>query len=323
MSRLNADGHSVSVHPPQAHGEHLLKAYWRFLRHCQGEIVHFHLHSLLDKHFMGFFGAIRKPIILTVHGQNLEDQARALSPSRKKLLGLAMRRLSAVIGVSDRIRIFAIEELGVDPNKAYTIPAFLPPDQESLQKETPQPDIVSFLEEHQPVICANAFNLSLYEGVPLYGSDMLVDLLSHIRGSHPNAGVLFFVSIVPKAHEVQLDALRQQIEQKGLDAHFKIVLGSHPFGPTLVRSDLLVRPTATDGDAVSIREGLSLGIPVVASDVVPRPEGTKIFSHRNMNELVSRARETLAANQEGTPSSAIAQQDVYPEILKVYENVCS
>ena len=44
-----------------------------------------------------------------------------------------------------------------------------------------------------------------------------------------------------------------------------------PFIPVLRLTDVLLKPTNTDGDAISVREALYLGVPVVASDVVERP----------------------------------------------------
>ena len=37
-----------------------------------------------------------------------------------------------------------------------------------------------------------------------------------------------------------------------------------------------LRPSRTDGDAVSVREALGAGRPVIASDAVTRPEGVKL-----------------------------------------------
>ncbi len=45
----------------------------------------------------------------------------------------------------------------------------------------------------------------------------------------------------------------------------------------IARSDLFVRPTLSDGDAISVREAIAMDTPVVASDVVARPEGTLCF----------------------------------------------
>jgi glycosyltransferase involved in cell wall biosynthesis len=46
-------------------------------------------------------------------------------------------------------------------------------------------------------------------------------------------------------------------------------------------SDLFVRPTLADGDAISVREALALGRPVVASDVGTRPRNVSTFPAGN------------------------------------------
>jgi glycosyltransferase involved in cell wall biosynthesis len=50
-------------------------------------------------------------------------------------------------------------------------------------------------------------------------------------------------------------------------------------------SDVFVRPTFTDGDSISVREALSLGIPVIASDCVERPDGVVLFKTGNAGDL--------------------------------------
>src|SRR5690606_7512387 len=52
------------------------------------------------------------------------------------------------------------------------------------------------------------------------------------------------------------------------------------------QADIILRPTNTDGDALTVREGLFLGKKVIASDVVKRPEGPYIFKNRDLNSLM-------------------------------------
>ena len=52
------------------------------------------------------------------------------------------------------------------------------------------------------------------------------------------------------------------------------------------KSDVFVRPTFMDGDAISVREAGTLGVPVVASNVGTRPEGTVLFEVGNKSQLV-------------------------------------
>jgi glycosyltransferase involved in cell wall biosynthesis len=72
-----------------------------------------------------------------------------------------------------------------------------------------------------------------------------------------------------------------------------IVNENVPFYPILARSHLFLRPTNTDGDAISIRESLYYKIPVIASNVVDRPEGTILFKNRDIQELYKKTVEVI------------------------------
>ena len=53
----------------------------------------------------------------------------------------------------------------------------------------------------------------------------------------------------------------------------------------MARSDLLVRTTWYDGDAVSIHEALHFSVPVVASDNGMRPPGITLIPARDIDAL--------------------------------------
>ncbi len=52
-------------------------------------------------------------------------------------------------------------------------------------------------------------------------------------------------------------------------------------------SDIIVRPTCTNGDPLTVREALYLGKPAVASDVVSRPEETTPFKNRDYMDMAN------------------------------------
>ena len=54
---------------------------------------------------------------------------------------------------------------------------------------------------------------------------------------------------------------------------------------------MTLRTTNTDGDAISIRESLYFDKPVLASDIVSRPDGVAVFKTRNINDLVRMIKE--------------------------------
>ena len=87
----------------------------------------------------------------------------------------------------------------------------------------------------------------------------------------------------------------------------------------IARSDIFVRPTFSDGDAISVREAIELGTPVVASDVVSRPAGTVCFKTGDASDLVSKIESVLAlgARQPG-PGSEPAGNGIQ-RLMELYD----
>jgi len=62
------------------------------------------------------------------------------------------------------------------------------------------------------------------------------------------------------------------------------------------RLTLFLRPTYFDGDSLSVREALALGVPVIASDTDYRPEGVVLFRRGQINEFVDKIGGVLSKN---------------------------
>lgn len=75
--------------------------------------------------------------------------------------------------------------------------------------------------------------------------------------------------------------------------------------------DLVLRPTNTDGDALTIREALYFGVPVIASDAVRRPTGTILFRNRDAKDLMCRTVDVLKNGTSRTCASAQIDHDTY------------
>lgn len=93
-----------------------------------------------------------------------------------------------------------------------------------------------------------------------------------------------------------LSRLRDEVERLGLEDAVYFNTETGVFLPVLAEATVFIRPTATDGDANSIREALSLGVPVIASDVVSRPKGCRLHENRNIDDLEVVTRRALAEN---------------------------
>ena len=83
--------------------------------------------------------------------------------------------------------------------------------------------------------------------------------------------------------------------------------------------DLFVRPTFADGDANSVREALSLGIPVVASDVGNRPPGTVLFRTGDVDDLAAKIEETWSRPRpRPNVDKNAAATDNFKSLLDIY-----
>jgi glycosyltransferase involved in cell wall biosynthesis len=69
------------------------------------------------------------------------------------------------------------------------------------------------------------------------------------------------------------------------------------FSFLLSLSDIYIRATDRDGDAVAIREAEYHGLEVIASDVVKRPEGVMLFKNLDANDLAIKLNELIKSVQ--------------------------
>jgi hypothetical protein len=135
---------------------------------------------------------------------------------------------------------------------------------------------------------------------------------------YPGAGLVLHVAVIEPGDAPRRAAIEERARALGVAEHLCLVAGSRPFGPTLVRAAAMVRPTVTDGDAVSVREALWLGIPVVASDCVARPPGTRVVPARDLDAI---GRELLAALETGPVAVESAPHDPFEDLVAAYRRV--
>jgi glycosyltransferase involved in cell wall biosynthesis len=177
-------------------------------------------------------------------------------------------------------------KLSLPKEKCVVMHAFLPPD---LEGEPPIPtaiqnDIETARKNGKCIIVANASRLDNFNGEDLYGLDISVDAAIRMKKKNLNFCFIFTVSELDHGKEKYESAIAA-IEKNGLQNDFYLHNGVISFPKLIVESDIVIRPTNTDGDSLSVREAIYFGKPIVASDVVTRPEGTLLFKTRNAEHL--------------------------------------
>lgn len=195
------------------------------------------------------------------------------------------------------------------------LPAFIPP---APADETIPDDLAQWIGRQQAaernVICLNGFRVERTNGVDLYGFDLLIDALAHPLLKDKYAGLMIVSSL--QWGRDYYEQLQARISALRLDDRLMMINRPVNFAGVIRRADIFVRPTTTDGDAVSIREGLWYGKPVVASDAVARPEGTILFRSRDVEDFAAKI--AGAATRTVSP---VPQQDFADGVIAIYDEV--
>jgi glycosyltransferase involved in cell wall biosynthesis len=174
------------------------------------------------------------------------------------------------------------------------------------------PGIESWIARHRPVIAATlAFR-------PEYRFEWQLAALAALRGEHPSLG------LVVMGQGEGAGAARRRVHQQRLEDNV-LLLGDVPHSRCLAilsRCDVFLRTTSREGDALSVREALALGIPVVASDVGHRPHGVRLFPADELAGLVRVLRATLDEGADAVvdATEAVASADL-DQLLGAYREV--
>jgi glycosyltransferase involved in cell wall biosynthesis len=264
-------------------------------------------------------GLMGKKTIATLHSQRLNHSWRDYNFIKRKVIQIALKSTTSLIVVNSDIKEFCLS-IGIDPNKIFLIPAFIPPALEKEEINEIPKDIWDFLDSHYPILSANAFKITFFKGEDTYGIDLCIELCYKLKQNWNNVGLIFFL---PQIGDTQyFSYLQQRLIELNLQDNFLFVTQPYPFYPILVKSSIFIRPTNTDGDAVSLRESLYFGVPSVASDVVTRPDGTILFKNRDIDDFTLKVKDLLDNYQYYKQGlNSLTFDDYAARILHVYQKV--
>jgi len=223
-------------------------------------------------------GKLEGSCVLTLHSGMMPAYLRSCSAWQRRVAGFACGLYSRVICVGAALRDAAIS-LGTPVERTEIAPAFLAVvNPEVASSDIPlDPRLLGWMEQRRPLLSTTLFFR------PEYGFDLLVEGIVRLRRRHPALGCL-----VMGSGEQSAEAARR-VREAGLENDV-LLLGDVDHETCLAlmcRSDVFVRATLEDGDSMSVREALALGVPVVASRVGSRPAGAILFQPGNVKDMVS------------------------------------
>jgi glycosyltransferase involved in cell wall biosynthesis len=236
--------------------------------------------------------------VITLHSGLLPDYLAA-SPARRAFARAALAGYSRVVAVSEAVK-GALLGCGVPAEKVVVVPAFCA----SQVKPGPVSNAVAAVRSRRRPLLAMAHHPS-----PVYGRLPMFRALRVLAEEWPDVGLALFGpgTRTPEfARDVRETCVARYIEDLGELEHAEALA-------LMSQADAFIRPTTHDGDAISVREALALGVPCVASDVCRRPEGTFLFHAGDPADLALRVRQAIA---EGP--AQVAMPDAGPVMLRLY-----
>ncbi len=280
-------------------------AYINKVRSCQVFFIHSGSRILKKIHILA--GRILgKKVIITLHGYG-NRRAWPFRAIDKTFFQLAHKVILVNPGIAQRVQVPA--------EKTEVMHAFVPPVMES---EPALPGHVQQLIQQAKndgacIICANASRLDVNNGEDLYGLDMSIKLTSDLKKAGFRVCFLFVLTSLEKSQEAYTKYL-EEIKNESLDDSFHLLQTNLSFVRLADASDMVLRPTNADGDALTVREALYMNKIVLASDVVSRPEGTRLFKTRDQSDLFTQAQKLITElknKQEQNTNISPEQADAY------------
>lgn len=262
---------------------------WKVLCYgLQGWTLHLHtnghnLKSWLIALWCGFAGQSRGGCVLTLHSGMVPGYLYNSPGWRRRLAALTCSLYGQIVCVSPEIRD-ALLSLGVESQRIEVLPAFMGT---SCAEASPDPALLAWIAGHEPLFSTVLFFR------PEYGFNLLIECLARLSRVHPSLGCLVMGSGEQRA------AAERRVREAGLEQNV-LLLGDvdHEKCLKLMSAcDAFLRPTFEDGDSISVREALALGVPVVASRVGVRPAGAILFHAGDVDEMLAAIASSLAVER--------------------------
>ncbi len=292
--------------------------YFLLPRRFRPSIVHYH-HSRLSSLVAVALGRRRggrARYLITVHSPNVAAMLRSRVAPLRALTRWALGRFDEAIAVNDRIAGDLRE--AVPGLEVAVIPAFLPA-REAAAGELPR-EVELFLASSGRAVVVSAYRISfLRDGADLYGLDTTIDAFADLARGDEALRLAIFIGQRPRTRRgrAYLESLQARVRAAGLADRVSLVTAV-PLTPAFRHDVVFVRPTRSDGDALSIREALLCGVPVIASDIVARPPDVRLFPAGDARALRNAVADALAAMPATDPRDPGSDIHYFDELLRIY-----
>jgi glycosyltransferase involved in cell wall biosynthesis len=278
-------------------------------------LIHFHVGGDITNRLVALAALINslpgRRSVLTLHSGGYPTSAQARQTTRVKVIHTVFRGFDALVGVNPEVKAF-LASSGIAPQKVHQIEPF-PHLTRIKPGSASDPRLDSFCSGQNPLLVT----VGLLE--PEYDLSLQFAVLRQLRPTYPEVGLVIVGS----------GSLREELaRQIALQPHNERILLAgdvpHPVTIELIRrADVLLRTTLYDGDAISVREALQLGTPVVATDNGMRPPNVFLAPIGDATAVAHQVINVLATPRHpvAETSAKLGAHDGIDETLELYESL--
>jgi glycogen(starch) synthase len=245
--------------------------------------------------------------VLTFHSGGYPRSPTGRSAQPFSIRGLILRRLDRVIGVNQEL-VDLFVRFGMPRERVRLIPPH------GIANAAPASQLpgtlAGFFTTHDPVL------VSVSGLEPEYDLSTQIAALGILRERYPRAGLILIGS------GSLAEALIVHIGRTAFAEHV-FLSGDVPHTVALraiADGTVFLRTTLYDGDAISVREALHLGTPVVATDTAPRPPEVTLVCPRDPKGLADAIGRRLATGPVKTTGVPLDDSPL-AAVLALYEEL--
>jgi glycosyltransferase involved in cell wall biosynthesis len=283
----------------------------RLLNELPADIIHVHIGGHLSRRLLALCLACSlipaRRVVLTFHSGGYPSGSGGMRARPRSTAGFVLRRLDAIIAVNPEIAALFLR-FGVDPSSVHVICPYAPV---SVAEGVSLPESLrAFQRAHAPMLTT----VGLLE--PEYDLALQIRTLAAVRQRFPDAGLMIIGS-----GSLRPDLIRF-VEGQEHGSHV-LLCGDVAHDQTLraiAGSDVFLRTTRYDGDSVSVREALELGVPVIATDNGMRPPGVVLIPPASEVAL-SGAIERVLREPIHIARASDADRNHIEDVMSLYESL--
>ncbi len=286
---------------------------WRALAGSEGDVFH-----VLSSSYRSFWmasvclvlaGMTRRKMVVSFVGGAFAEFVGSLRGGKRSFARFALSKAAMLLPCNEEIER-AVAKLA--PGRPMRrISNTFPFDAEAAGPLLE--DVERFVESRSPVVSTTGAASAEYD---LVGA---VRGVAGLRGKHPEVG--FVIVMTRYGNSAYQEELDRAIEEEGLAEHVLVARDIPSFVALLARSDAFLRSTLVDGDSMSVREALSLGLPTVASDTPFRPEGVILYRKGEVPDMMEKLEAALSAGRADGADAREEAGENLEALVGIYEDV--